>query len=112
MLLNISCKVRDRLNYEYELNDYEVKYDYSCWFYFKMYKRHNALTRYWNSGIAVNYLLHNTYIEDDYEKTGVAKYTLTHNIATKFMDMYMDGDTKGIVDNLYLLIIIYLTEKI
>lgn len=97
------CKVRDRLNYEYELNDYEVKYDYSCWFYFKMYKKHNALTRYWNTGIAVNYLLHNTYIEDDYEKTGVAKYTLTHNIATKFMDMYMDGDTKGIVDNLYLL---------
>ena len=97
------CKIRDKLNYDYELNEYTVKYDYSCWFYFKMYERHNALTRYWNTGIAVNYLLHNTYMEDTYEKEAVVKYTVTHNIVTKFMDMYMDSDFKGIVNNLELL---------
>ena len=42
-------------------------------------------------------------MEDTYEKEAVVKYTVTHNIVTKFMDMYMDSDFKGIVNNLELL---------
>ena len=97
------CSIRDKLNYEYELADYEPQYDYSCFFRFKLYEKHTALTNFWNTGIAINYMLHHTYLGDTYEKTANVKYTITHNIVTKFMDLHMNGDTKGILDNLYLL---------
>ena len=95
--------VRDALNFNYELADYEVEYDYSCFFRFKLYEKHSALTNFWNTGIAVNYLLHHHYLGDTYEKSANVKYTITHNIVTKFMDLHMNDDIKGIVDNLYLL---------
>ena len=95
--------VRDNLVFEYELKDYEVEYDYSAYMYFKLYDRHTALTRFWNSGIAINYMIHNTYYEDTYEKFGCIKYTLKQNIVTKFCDLYMNNKYKDIVNELYLL---------
>lgn len=95
--------IRDNLNRPYELKDYEPQYDYSIMFNFKMYETHTALSRFWNSGIALNYLLHHTYFNDTYEKTGYVKYTLKQNIVTKFCDMFMNKDYEGIQKNLYLL---------
>ena len=95
--------VRDGLVFDYELKDYTVEYDYTTHFYFKLYDRHTALTRFWNSGIAINYMIHNIYNEDMYEKSACVKYTLKQNIVTKFCDLYMNSKHNEIVNNLYLL---------
>lgn len=99
VIFDYSLDLRNLINDEYGI-DYIPKYSYDMKFYLREKKDHLILTTMFNTGITLVDMLNTASFIDPVLKSVYITYQMFHPVITKFLDMWMENDIKGICMNL------------
>lgn len=91
--------LRNLINDEYGI-DYTPKYSYDMKYYLREKSDHLILTTMFNTGITLVDMLNTASFIDPVLKSVHVTYQMFHPVITKFLDMWMENDIKGICSNL------------
>ena len=99
VIFDYSLDLRNLINDEYGI-DYTPKYSYDIKFYLREKNDHLILTNLFNTGIILVDMLNTASFIDPTLKSVHVTYQMFHPVITKFLDMWMVNDIKGICTNL------------